>query len=338
MNQYDFDIVLQKYLSGEQSPEEEKFVLEYLENNPLNDSPVFESEKEIIGERIKRKLYTDIVGLPVYVRFLPWIKGIAASIAIVLGCWFFLDKTASTETLNPETVDGQSVVEIKNTSNKPQRVALEDGSIVILKAKSSISFPEHFGEKRRLVYLHGEAFFEISKDPERPFLVYSNGLVTKVLGTSFTIKAYDSAREVMVEVKTGRVSVFAQSDPDLNEKLSRRELEGMILSPNQKIIYERDGIRMVKTLVEKPQIILPKSQIPQFEFEDTPANEAFESIAKSYGIDILYDEELLSGCPLTATLDNQSLHEKLSIICKAVEASYEILDGQIIIHSKGCRN
>jgi len=273
---------------------------------------------------------------------------LAASIVfIMIAGWWVLSYNSGSGN-NLKTVSGMQellsntkkpgLLEKINTTSRPLLVKLEDRSQITLTPGSRIRYPEKFINNKREVFLNGEAFFEISKDPERPFLVYSNGLVTKVLGTSFTIKAYDSAREVMVEVKTGRVSVFAQSDPDLNEKLSRRELEGMILSPNQKIIYERDGIRMVKTLVEKPQIILPKSQIPQFEFEDTPANEAFESIAKSYGIDILYDEELLSGCPLTATLDNQSLHEKLSIICKAVEASYEILDGQIIIHSKGCRN
>ena len=273
---------------------------------------------------------------------------LAASIVfIMIAGWWVLSYNSGSGN-NLKTVSGMQellsntkkpgLLEKINTTSRPLLVKLEDKSQITLTPGSRIRYPEKFINNKREVFLNGEAFFEISKDPERPFLVYSNGLVTKVLGTSFTIKAYDSAREVMVEVKTGRVSVFAQSDPDLNEKLSRRELEGMILSPNQKIIYERDGIRMVKTLVEKPQIILPKSQIPQFEFEDTPANEAFESIAKSYGIDILYDEELLSGCPLTATLDNQSLHEKLSIICKAVEASYEILDGQVIIHSKGCRN
>jgi len=273
---------------------------------------------------------------------------LAASIVfIMIAGWWVLSYNSGSGN-NLKTVSGMQellsntkkpgLLEKINTTSRPLLVKLEDKSQITLTPGSRIRYPEKFINNKREVFLNGEAFFEISKDPEAPFLVYSNGLVTKVLGTSFTIKAYDSAREVMVEVRTGRVSVFAQSDPDLNEKLSRRELEGMILSPNQKIIYERDGIRMVKTLVEKPQIILPKSQIPQFEFEDTPANEAFESIAKSYGIDILYDEELLSGCPLTATLDNQSLHEKLSIICKAVEASYEILDGQIIIHSKGCRN
>ena len=95
---------------------------------------------------------------------------------------------------------------------------------------------------------------------------------------------------------------------------------------------------MVKTLVEKPEIILAKEDVPHFTFEDTPVTEVFQAIEKAYGIDILYDAEIMKDCPLTATLENQPLNEKLMVICKAVEANYEILDGQIVIHSTGCKN
>jgi len=331
MNQYDFDIVLQKYLSGEQSPEEEKFVLEYLENNPLNDSPVFESEKEIIGERIKRKLYTDIVGLPVYVRFLPWIKGIAASIAIVLGCWFFLDKTASTETLNPETVDGQSVVEIKNTSNKPQRVALEDGSIVILKAKSSISFPEHFGEKRRLVYLHGEAFFEIKRNPAKPFVVSTGNLSTQVLGTSFIVKSYDDARSIEVLVKSGRVSVYEAADKTSSSK------NGVILTRNQKITFDKKSKKMELAIIENPVINLTETALAAgFTFLETPVKDAFLHLEKAYGIDIVIENDAVEACKFTGDLTNLTLFEQLDLICKSLNATYERRGTTLFVRGEGC--
>ena len=178
----------------------------------------------------------------------------------------------------------------------------------------------------------------MAKDPDRPFLVYAKELVTKVLGTSFSIEAYEGSDNITVEVKTGRVSVFAKSDPEVKQKATNRELNGVVLTPNQKITYNRGEVRLVKSLVENPEVILPKSKSTQFEFEETPASEVFAAIGKAYGIDILYDEDLLKDCPLNASLDTQTLHEKLTIICKAVEAQYEILDGQIVIHSKGCRN
>ncbi|WP_026630692.1 FecR family protein [Dyadobacter alkalitolerans] len=273
----------------------------------------------------------------------PWFR-MAASVALLLvSGWIIYSLSTKKESRQitfekPIQEHKDSITEKWNASTKPMTVVLDDGSKVTLSAKARIRYANRFVAAKREVYLEGEAFFDITKDADRPFFVYSNGLVTKVLGTSFTVKAYGNSNEVTVEVKTGRVSVFAQSDSDFEQKTSGRELQGIVLSPNQKIIYSREEVRMVKTLVEKPEIVVPKAEIPQFEFEDTPASDVFATVGKAYGIEILYDAEILKDCPLTATLDNQTLHEKLFIICQAVEASYEIIDGQVVIHSRGCKN
>ncbi|SKB58228.1 FecR family protein [Dyadobacter psychrophilus] len=273
----------------------------------------------------------------------PWLR-IAASVAFLLiSGWIIYSLSTKKEPqkisfAKPIQEHKDSITEKWNSSMKAMTVLLEDGSKVTLAANGRIRYANKFLAAKREVFLEGEAFFDIAKDSERPFFVYSNGLVTKVLGTSFTIKAYGNSNEVTVEVKTGRVSVFAESDPELEQKTAGRELQGVVLHPNQKIIYSREEVRMVKTLVEKPEMVVLKAETPQFEFEDTPASEVFEKIGKAYGIEILYDPEILKDCPLTATLDNQTLHEKLFIICQAVEASYEILDGQVVIHSRGCKN
>lgn len=269
----------------------------------------------------------------------------AASVLVTLGVGIVAFSTYSKKNLSlsetytallPQKDD--AFFTTTNTTASSQVLQLEDGTKITIAPKATIKYPKVFENKLREVTLTGEAFFEVAKDPQRPFLVYANGLVTKVLGTSFIIKADSESPEVSVEVKTGRVSVFSQSDPGSGKKIKNHELEGIILSPNQKVIYAREELRMVKTLVEEPQIIVPQSQIPHFEFEDTPMSEVFSAVAKAYGIEILYDEDLMSKCPLTATLENQSLHDKLTIICKAVEANYEILDGQIVVHGAGCKN
>ena len=273
----------------------------------------------------------------------PWLR-VAASVAFLLvASWIIYTFSARKVQKNiaissPVSPPLSKEVEKWNATKKPMQVKLADGSKITLATNGRIRYANQFLSEKREVYLEGEAFFDIAKDSLRPFLVYSNGLVTKVLGTSFTIKAYGNSNEVTVEVSTGRVSVFPESDAAYKQKASGADLQGIVLRPNQKIIYSREEVRMVKTLVEKPQMVVAKAEIPAFEFEDTPASAVFDTIGKAYGIEILYDEALLKDCPLTATLDNQTLHEKLSIICKAVESSYEILDGQIIIHSKGCRN
>lgn len=275
---------------------------------------------------------------------IPWMQFAASVAFIVLLGWAVYSVMIKREE-KPQLGQQDSIIERSesltekvNSTSQTIELALSEGSKISLAPKGRIRYPERFDGERREVFLEGEAFFDIAKDPGHPFLVYANGLVTKVLGTSFRIKAYGNSREVTVEVKTGKVSVFAQSDPHLKEKVANKQLQGVVLTPNQRIIYARNEVKMVKTLVEKPEIVVSKAEIPQFEFEDTPASEVFNTIARAYGIDILYDEALLKDCPLTARLDNQTLHDKLNIICKAVESSYEIVDGQVIIHSKGCRN
>lgn len=236
-----------------------------------------------------------------------------------------------------DLTSSKTLTETVNQSAKPMPVKLDDGSLIILRKGSRISYSPSFNGTTREVYLSGEGYFEVSKNPVKPFLIYANGLVTKVLGTSFTIKAYPSAREVTVEVKTGRVAVFAQSDPRIKEKAGSRELEGVVLMPNQKIIYVRNEIRLAKSLIADPQLTsaLPTGQ--RFVFEDTPVPVVFAALEKAYEVDIVYDEQLLANCPLTATLIDQPLFDKLDIICRVIEAHYELIDGQIVIHSRGCK-
>ncbi|MGM9510415.1 FecR family protein [Larkinella sp. GY13] len=279
--------------------------------------------------------------LPVYNR--SWFRVAASVSLILLAGWlafpYLRSERPSTRLDAPFTIANNqtsAVTDTANTSSQPVVIHLDDGSTVTLAPASRIHYAKNFSTPKREVYLNGEAFFEVAKDPAHPFLVYANGLVTKVLGTSFTVKAYESSREVIVEVKTGRVSVFAQSDPKAKEKAINRELEGVVLSPNQKIVYKTNDVRMRKTLVEKPVLLKTVVQ-PSFHFEDKPVNEVFAALEKAYGVPIIYDKDLMMDCPLTASLDSMALYDQLTIICKAIEARYELVEGQIVIHGKGCK-
>ncbi|QRR03252.1 FecR family protein [Dyadobacter sandarakinus] len=279
-----------------------------------------------------------------YMGQTAWIR-VAASVLLLLVVGWIVNRQIAGHNVTPvsETTGiagshkGTAMVERTNHGVSPMLISLPDGSRITLMKGSRITYPEHFNSSVREVTMVGEAFFDIKKAPERPFIVYAGELVTKVLGTSFLITAYPSSREVTVEVKTGLVSVSAlgKAFKTLND---RHEANGMILSPNQKVIFEKNEVRLVKTLVADPKIVTSDVAALHFEFEDVPVSEAFDTIAKAYGIEIRYDKNLLADCPLTAKLDTQTLHEKLTIICLAVEATYEIVDGQIIVQSKGCKN
>jgi ferric-dicitrate binding protein FerR (iron transport regulator) len=236
--------------------------------------------------------------------------------------------------LPPPQQTPNPLIEVQNNSNEVKRVYLEDGSTISLKKNSKISYPRHFAKENRTVFLSGEAFFEIAKNPKKPFFVYANEVITKVLGTSFTIRAFDKDENVTVSVKTGRVNVFNQrrinvSDPETN---------GIILIPNQQAVFNRESSSLSKALVAIPMpiISLESKELIQ-RFDEVPVSQVLNSLARNYGIKILYNEDILSKCIITTSLKNEPIYDKLDLICQLIGGTYKIVDAQIIIESNGCQ-
>ncbi|MEI7585045.1 FecR family protein [Runella sp.] len=255
---------------------------------------------------------------------------IAASVTLLLVVGWAA--TIYFEELNPvaeNTHLATEWVEAVNDARQQMHLQLADGSQVWLEKNGKLRYQKDFSGTVREVQLTGEAFFEVAKNPKKPFIVYANGLVTKVLGTSFRIKAQADAATVTVDVKTGVVSVYAQK-ADASQKAA------MVLLPNQKAVFQRENAALNKTLVEKPTIVLPKQEVQKFVYEDASAVAVFESLEKAYGVKVIYDEATFQNCTITISLDDEDLFQKLEVICKVLGAKYEIIETQIIISSNGC--
>lgn len=235
------------------------------------------------------------------------------------------------ELLTHAKVDNQ-LVEKRNEGNAAMEVRLEDGTVITLGKNSKLSYPTHFQKRKREVFLSGEAFFNVTKDPSRPFLVYANETVTKVLGTSFEIRAFENSQDVTVHVRTGRVSVYKQSRIQTDDP----ETTGLVLLPNQKGTFNRDSEMLVKNLVEEPLPIAPIADTKKTRFDEVPATEVFAGLEKIYGVQILCDHELLSKCIISTSIRNESLYDNLDVICRTIGGSYKEIDAQIVIDSKGC--
>ncbi len=224
--------------------------------------------------------------------------------------------------------------EYNNSSDSVQHVLLSDGSEVFLEKDSKLSYAANFTSGKREVYLTGNAFFTIARNPSRPFIVYTQDIVTKVLGTSFRVKAMAGEKTVSVLVKTGKVSVFRRENFTSSDAISGT-LKGIVLTPNQEMVYDVVHEQMNKALVETPTPT--KDSSVSFVFDDTPATEAFKKLHEAYGITIVMDEEAMASCTISATLGNESFYEKLSYICKIINATYQVIDGNVVINAKGCR-
>lgn len=326
---------------------------EWLRQNPFKQELVhearllFQSIQIKPGKQIKDHEVEDLIfdlqqrmQPPRSVRRWPLYR-IAAGIFLLMGvgvvAGVYLKKNGTRKSAYQQLIScsEKPLTERKNATDGSIFIRLPDHSSVVLKPGAKISFDPRFAAQKRVVYLEGEAFFEVTKNPDRPFYVYANDLVTKVLGTSFVVNAQPGGEKASVAVMTGKVSVFSRNGPDTRETKNAEQL-AVVLTPNQQVEHRQGDSRLLKGIVTKPRLIQKNAQVATFDFSEASLMEVFMKLEKAYGVRIIYDEETMARCPLTASFSNRPLFEMLTIICKAVEARYEVLDGQIIVYGRGC--
>lgn len=259
----------------------------------------------------------------------------AAVLLFALGLsWSVFTSEKENVRLNPHQSSSQAIasnnIAIYNNTGAPQVINLEDGSSIILQPGGKIAHPAVFDSLSREVYLSGEAFFEISKNPRRPFLVFTNDIVTKVVGTSFRIKAIDGQPQVEVFVKTGEVNV-RQIKAAGNEPPKE-----IALQPNESVSFTKEYNTFEKSVAGD----IPKRAVEylSFEFTDAAVAEIFKTIEVAYGLSVEYPEELLRNCYLSTSLADEPLLEKLKIICESIggNSAFIIDEHKVIIKSNGC--
>jgi transmembrane sensor len=212
-------------------------------------------------------------------------------------------------------------------AGRTHTLTLPDGSTVRLDPGSKLYYPDGLlTTGRREVFLEGTAFFDITRNAAHPFYVYTNAVITKVLGTSFRITTIGTNARTIVTVATGKVSVYHK--PDLSD--------GIILTPNQQVTYNPVDARLDRSIADQPVKLIAVNDTDLL-FNYTPLPTVFHRLQALYGIPILYDEETMATCSLTVTMGDGSFYERLNLICKAIGASYEAIDGTIVITGKNCK-
>jgi len=156
----------------------------------------------------------------------------AASIAALLSLTVWLAWRRQEEKAAPVAVSGvkDSVVVALNGERK--KVVLPDSTTVHLNSGSRLSYNKDFGKGNRQVWLNGEAFFEVTKDAAHPFLVNTDRMTVKVLGTVFNVKAYNTKEDIETTVVEGKVEV------SLKEGAEKK----VILLPSEKISLKNNSI------------------------------------------------------------------------------------------------
>jgi len=277
-----------------------------------------------------------------------WIAAMAASV-LIFGIFSYQFFSASTESLNSHNLNSQEWINVENTDGISMEINLPDESVVVLEPFSSLKYPTYFTPEQRTVFLRGEAFFVIERDTLRPFLVYANETITKVLGTSFTIKAYEGQETVEVDVKTGKVAVYAkvaskkrvkeknivlQTDEKIIVPLPNKKLE---VTPNHKVVFDRKIELLTKKITQSPIVIKEIETLSQYSFKDESVIKLFNAISQIYGVNLDFNEADLANCLITTKLEDEPLFQVLEIVCTALNLNFQEIDARISITGKGCK-
>jgi len=200
---------------------------------------------------------------------------------------------------------------------------LPDSSTIILNDESELSY--NYTRQRREVTLVGEAYFQVNHDPRRPFYVRTGKLLTKVLGTSFSVRAYPRQKDYMVAVTEGLVQV---SDDD------ERRSYG-VLSPDEQLSVNPKTEAVIKTARKDPPVLEWRKGF--LILNDATLKEAAALIYDSYGATLKFKNPELEKCEVNAKFFNdEKLTTVLDVITSALGLTYTIEDGEILIDGKGC--
>ncbi|MDZ7757965.1 FecR family protein [Rhodohalobacter sp.] len=213
--------------------------------------------------------------------------------------------------------------EIQTSAAERARVELGDGSRVTLNAASKLIMPETFSQSSREVELHGQAFFDIESDKNRPFRIQTRSGLIEVVGTSFDVRSYSDEDVIEVVVREGTVEVSQESDP--SQKLIVNEgYKGSILVAENKL-------NLVWTEDLDSYFAWMDGRLV---FKKDPLHKVFRHIERIYDIEIIYtgsDETLLEK-EFSADLKTRSVKEVMDVIKMAMDIEFEVDEDRVIIY------
>jgi hypothetical protein len=337
MNKREFDTLLQKFENGDCTPEEILFLDGVVDDSINNNSTLtfLKDTEEIQSEegRMWNKLNDELFNKPQIRNFTFQSKfvqlTIAALLILVAGFSVYL---FSPDFFQPNVSIENRGLETKNQTQSNQTFSLPDGSIVLLEKNSSIIVSEDFGKVNRTVLLKGKAFFKVVRNEKKPFLVRMGNLVTEVLGTSFKVGSDNQNKSIEVAVISGKVSVYATSKNGISKKLN-----GVVLTPNLKAVYNTENQTIQESIVETPQLLLPNLNKSDFVFDEIQFGDLRDRLKLFYGVDIIFVNKEIEKCLFKGDLGGLDLFEQLDVACTSINAKYELRGATIFINGKSCK-
>ena len=332
----EFAKLLSRHLSGEMTPEEEVAFRREMERGPGKQVLLEEYRKiwEAAGSQASQADYDLDAEWALMQEMLPayhmkpgarklgrgggrsllyYSYRIAA--VLVLGLllsfsWIYVTRIAGTE----------KVMAV----NEPVEVILGDGTRVLVNRHSSLRYKRRFDEQERKVFLSGEAWFNVSRDTTRPFVIDAGLTLVEVLGTSFNVNAYKENPAVEITVESGMVAMSAKEDQG----------NLIVMKAGSGGSYNKDQKELKLLPSPHPNKLSWKTR--ELFFEGSTLLEVTELVNRVYGASLVIMNSELAACPITVTFRNQSLDAIVNVLEMTLDLQVTRVGDEIQLDGEGC--
>lgn len=279
-------------------------------------------------------------------RRLLYVSSIAAAvIALCLFSWSLYRNRP----ISPPPAPSGTHEEVLARAGTRTRLVLPDGSQVWLNSSSKLKYSNDFNRESREVALEGEAYFDVTKDAKRPFIVHTSSLDVKVLGTSFTIKSYPQDPTIETTLLNGSIEVSRKDNPNTAR---------VILKPNEKLVFNRIASPAAAnapsriSLRTAPQPAIAVNRIPvnipdsnkvetawmynRLVFQGDNFRELTEKMERWYNVRITIRDSSLYSCRFGGAFANETIEEAIQALqlTSAITFKYKINGNEIELYAK----
>ncbi len=225
------------------------------------------------------------------------------------------------------------------------KVVLPDSTEVWLNAGSKISYAKNFNDSERRLNLIGEAYFDVTANKEKPFLVQTSDILVRALGTKFNVKAYPEENEITTTLEEGIV--------DIRLINGKKTSEDIVLKPNEKVVYRKKSNELVETTPEKKadidQLTIQKTE--KIEINSNVKTELYTSwkdkrwiiegenlesfvkiLERRYNITIIFNDDELRTAKFTGIIENETIEQLMEALRLTSPLAFEINKDTINLH------
>lgn len=316
--------LINKYLNRECSPEEERIVRDWYDSFDRQEEPaelLNSDERDSIRKRIFENVRSEIDRNEEVVkpggssrRFYHNVALVAASLIIA---FFAVNQIL----LRDSGAEANETVVITNNTNILKNHILPDGSSLWLEPETTIRYTLPFVNKYREVSMKGETFFDVKRDTLHPFIIHTEQFDTRVLGTSFSIRA-NGKDPSSLSVVSGKVFVYAASQ-------KKSQPEGFYVLPKQKVVYKESRKQLEKSNGTEPALRIWDRK--SFVFNNAPVSEVLDVLRTNFDVKVMVDNSPVSQLTLNADFTGLNLPVILELMNKSLNINLGFEDETIIL-------